>query len=328
MARKGETPMAVTAQSFNDAASMQELYDLLAACKIENGWNKPEPSLYAFPKKEFLPAHFSWEIGRAALDAAGRFVNTALAERRNLILANPVEGNKYPTVKTLVAAYQMVKGGEVARSHRHTANALRLVLDTGERAYTIVEGKKIPMEPGDVLLTPNWYWHGHSNEGPSNAYWMDFLDVPTVHMLGPMFFEHHPDDVERADEVAAQSPCRFAWADTVALLADAQETATGVREIELGSPALATIALHVTRLDAGASLSVEPSTLNCIYAPMHGRGTANIDGKSFNWARGDALAVPSSSPHIWTAKDESYLLRVSDKPLLERLDWLRPTPAR
>ncbi|MBX9759383.1 MAG: cupin domain-containing protein [Beijerinckiaceae bacterium] len=318
--------MAVTAQAFNDAASMQELYDLLARCKIENGWNKPEPSLYALPKKEFLPAHFTWSIGRAALDAAGRFVNTEHAERRNLILANPV--SKYPTVKTLVAAYQMVKGGEVARSHRHTANALRLVLDTGERAYTIVEGKKIPMEPGDVLLTPNWYWHGHSNEGPANAYWMDFLDVPTVHMLGPMFFEHHPDDVERADEIAAQSPCRFPWSETVARLRDAPEVSPGRREIELGAPALATIALHVTRLDAGASFTVAPSTLNCIYAPMKGEGEALIDGAAFAWSRGDALAVPSSSPHTWTAREESYLLRVSDKPLLERLDWLRPVPAR
>lgn len=320
--------MAVTAQAFNEAASMQELYDLLARCGIENGWNKPEPSLYPLPKKEFLPARFSWEIGRAALDAAGRFVNTELAERRNLILANPVPGNKYPTVKTLVAAYQMVKAGEVARSHRHTANALRLVLDTGERAYTIVDGKKIPMEPGDVLLTPNWFWHGHSNEGPANAYWMDFLDVPTVHMLGPMFFEHHPDDVERAEEIAAQSPCRFAWSDTQARLRDASEIEPGRREIELGAPALATIALHVTRLDAGASFSVEPSTLNCIYAIMQGAGEAAIDGERFDFARGDALAAPSSCAHTWRAGVETYLLRVSDKPLLERLDWLRPVPPR
>lgn len=318
--------MAVTAQAFNDAASMQELYDLLARCGIENGWNKPEPSLYPLPKKEFLPARFSWEIGRAALDAAGRFVNTELAERRNLILANPVPGNKYPTVKTLVAAYQMVKADEAARSHRHTANALRLVLDTDERAYTIVEGKKIPMEPGDVLLTPNWFWHGHSNEGPANAYWMDFLDVPTVHMLGPMFFEHHPDDVERAEEVAAQSPCRFAWSDTQARLHDTNDTSPGRREIELGAPALATIALHVTRLDAGASFSVEPSTLNSIYAIMQGAGEAVIDGERFAFARGDALAAPSSCAHTWRADVETYLLRVSDKPLLERLDWLRPVP--
>ena len=86
------------------------------------------------------------------------------------------------------------------------------------------------------------------------------------------------------------------------------------------------MALHVTRLDAGASFCVEPSTLNCIYAPMQGAGEATIDGATFAWSRGDALAVPSSSPHTWTAHEQSYLLRVSDKPLLERLDWLRPVP--
>ena len=55
---------------------------------------------------------------------------------------------------------------------------------------------------------------------------------------------------------------------------------------------------------------------------MKGAGEATIDGATFAWSRGDALAVPSSSPHTWTAHEESYLLRVSDKPLLERLDHL------
>jgi gentisate 1,2-dioxygenase len=139
--------MAVTAQAFNAAASMQELYELLAACGIQNGWNKPEPSLWPLPKKDFPPAHWSWDIGRAALDAAGRFVNTELAERRNLILANPVPGNTYPTVRTLVAAYQMVKAGEVARSHRHTANALRLVLDTGATPTPSSTARRSPWKP-------------------------------------------------------------------------------------------------------------------------------------------------------------------------------------
>jgi gentisate 1,2-dioxygenase len=318
--------MSVNARSFAEAASMEELYALLARCGVQNGWNKPEPSLWPLPRKDFAPARWTWEIGRAALDAAGRFVNTELAERRNLILANPVPGNTYPTVRTLVAAWQMVKAGEVARSHRHTANALRLVLDTQDGAYTIVDGKKIPMEPGDVLLTPNWSWHGHANEGRADAYWMDFLDVPTVHLLGPMFFEHHPDAVERADEVDAASPCRFAWADTQARLAQAQEISPGRREIELGAPALATIALHVTRLDAGASFAEEPSTLSAIYAIMQGGGQAVIDGESFDYARGDALAAPSARPLAFHAREDSWLLRVSDKPLLERLDWLRAIP--
>lgn len=320
--------MTATAAEFDAAASMEELYDLLARSGIENGWNKPEPSLWPLPRKDFLPAHWSYANGKAALDAAGRFVNTELAERRNLILANPVADNKYPTVKTLVAAYQMVKAGETARSHRHTANALRLVLDTQADAFTIVDGKKIPMEPGDVLLTPNWSWHGHANESRANAYWMDFLDVPTVHLLGPMFFEHHPDAIEAATEIAPDSPARFSWERTQARLATAPEVGPGRREIELGAPALATIGLHVTRLEAGASFDVEPSTLSAIWAVMKGAGAATIDGAQYDWGRGDALAAPMGSAQSWMAREESYLLRVSDKPLLERLDWLKPIPAR
>lgn len=237
-------------------------------------------------------------------------------------------GNNYATVPTLVAAYQMVKAGEVARSHRHTANALRLVLDTQPGAYTIVDGKKIPMEPGDVLLTPNWSWHGHANEGRADAYWMDFLDVPTVHLLGPMFFEHHPDDIEPAGSVAPDSPARFAWSVTQARLAEAQETSPGRREIELGAPALATIALHVTRLEPGASFAIEPDSSSAIWAVMQGAGAADIGAAHFEWARGDAIAAPLGARQVWRAHEQSCLLRVSDRPLLEKLNWLRPIPQR
>ncbi|MDB5572285.1 MAG: hypothetical protein JWN93_3468 [Hyphomicrobiales bacterium] len=320
--------MTVTAADFDKAASMQELYGLLEASGIQNGWNKPEPSLWPLPSTPFRPIHFSYGPGKAALDAAGRFVNTELAERRNLILPNPVPGNNYATVPTLVAAYQMVKAGEVARSHRHTANALRLVLDTKPDAYTIVDGQKIPMEPGDVLLTPNWSWHGHANEGAGDAYWMDFLDVPTVHLLGPMFFEHHPDEIEHADVVAPDSPARFAWRATQERLAAAHDVSPGRREIELGEPALATIALHVTRLEAGASFTQSPDTSSAIWAVMQGEGEAQIGEARFKWSRGDAMAAPLGCGQTWRASQESYLLRVSDRPLLEKLNWLRAIPAR
>ena len=317
----------VAADDFVKAASMQELYELLDRCGIENGWNKKEPSLWPAPRRDFMGAHWPYRRAKAALDAAGRFVNTELAERRNLILKNPIPENSYPTVKTLVAAYQMVKAGETAKSHRHSANALRLVLDTKEHAYTIVDGKKVPMEPGDVLLTPNWAWHGHSNEGPGDAYWMDFLDVPLVHLLGPMFFEHHPDEYEKADDIAADSPFRFPWAQTKARLAEAGDVTPGYREIELGGPAMATIDLHVARLDKGATLDVEPNTRSEIVAIMHGGGVAKIDQDAFDFARGDALAAPAGCTQRWTAAEETYLLRVSDAPVLDNLNWLRPISA-
>jgi gentisate 1,2-dioxygenase len=319
--------MSVTPQDFAAAANMQELYDLLALCHVQNGWSKPTPSLWPLPTIDFKPAAWSYVQAKAALDAAGRFVNTELAERRNLILANPtVEGNLYPTVKTLVAAYQMVKAGEQARSHRHTANALRLVLDTGPNAFTIVDGRKIPMEAGDVLLTPNWSWHGHSNEAPTNAYWMDFLDVPMIHLNGPMFFEHHSDNLEPANDVFAASPNRFAFTQTRERLAAAPEISPGVRRIELGAPAMRTIGLHVFRIEKGARLHVGKSTLSAIFAPMQGHGQAVFDGASFAFARGDALAAPLGFAQDWRAEEETYLLRVSDEPFLAKNDWLRDIP--
>jgi gentisate 1,2-dioxygenase len=314
----------VSPEEFQRSGNMEELLALLAKAGIENGWAKREPSMYAQPKRNFIPAQWTYPVAKAALEAAGRFVNTELAERRNLILNNPVPGNFYPTVTTLVSAFQMVKAGEVARSHRHTANALRFVLDAKPGMYTIVDGKKIPMEPNDVLLTPNWSWHGHSNESSANGLWIDFLDVPLTHLLGPMFFEHHEETVEHTDIVAPDSPARFPFTQTVARLAEAAEVSPGRRDIELGNPALRTIALHVTRLDAGATFEIEPTTLSCIYAIMQGTGEAKIDDKSFQFARGDVIAVPSSSRHRWTAKEECYLLRVSDEPLLTFLDWLKP----
>jgi gentisate 1,2-dioxygenase len=325
---KGADGMAsVSPEEFNRTASMDELLGLLAKAGIENGWAKREPSMYAQPKRKFEAAHWAFAQTRAALDAAGRFVNTELAERRNLILNNPVPDNHYPTVTTLVSAYQMVKAGEVARSHRHTANALRLVLETKPGMFTIVDGKKIPMMPNDVLLTPNWCWHGHANETTSNAFWVDFLDVPLTHLLGPMFFEHHEEMVEHTDIVDAASPCRFAFEETVRRLADAPEVMPGCRMIELGDPAMRTIALHVVRIDAGAAYKVAPTTLNCIYGIMQGTGTAEADAKKFRWSRGDVLAMPSSTAHVFRAESEAYLLRVSDEPLLRFLDWLRPVGA-
>lgn len=318
----------VAPEEFNRAGNMEELLGLLGRAGIENGWAKREPSMYAIPKNKFAPAHWTYDVAHAALDAAGRFVNTELAERRNLILNNPIPGNHYPTVTTLVSAYQMVKAGEVARSHRHTSNALRLVLQSKPGMYTIVDGKKIPMVENDVLLTPNWSWHAHSNETNASAYWLDFLDVPLTHLLGPMFFEHHEDLIEKSDIVDAHSPCRFPFEETVARLNAAAEVSPGRREIQLGEPAMRTIALHVVRLDAGASFSVEPSTLSCIYAGMVGGGEACFADVSFSWKRGDVIAAPSGRGYTFTAREQSYLLRVSDEPLMKFLDWLRPIPAQ
>jgi gentisate 1,2-dioxygenase len=309
--------------SFAATASMEELMALLQQMKVGPGWAKKEPSLWPAPRKNFVPAHWSYELGRAALDAAGRFVSTEFAERRNLILANPVEGNDYATVRTIISAYQMVKAGEVALSHRHSPNALRLIVDTGPKAYTVVNGKKIPMLPGDVVLTPNWQWHGHANESDQDACWIDFLDVPTVQFYESMFFEKHEDWAERTDLVDEASPARFPYAESIRRLDAAEESQPGARIIELGPNPIPTMRLLVSRLEAGRKLAAPRTTANSVFAVIDGQGRSNVDGTVIEWRRGDVFAVPAWRSHEYQAAERSHLLRVTDEPMLQAFGWLR-----
>src|SRR5947209_2944070 len=171
-------------------------YGELGRLSFSAGWARPEPSMWKAPRPKFKPAVWRFAAARTALERAGEFVPIEQAERRNLIMVNPIAGNLYATSRNLVSAYQMVKAGEKARSHRHTAAALRLVIEAKPGTYTVVDGARIDMMPGDVVLTPSWCWHGHANESDATSYWIDFLDVPFIQHSEAMFFEPNPAGFE------------------------------------------------------------------------------------------------------------------------------------
>jgi gentisate 1,2-dioxygenase len=309
--------------AFQSARTLDELYILLDQVQMKNGWNKPTPSLYPTPKPLLIPAHWRYRDAHAALHRAGDLVDAKWAERRNLILANPVPGNDYATVTTLVSAYQMVMPGETARSHRHTPNAMRIVVDTAPNAYTIVDGVNVPMEPGDVLLTPNWSYHGHNNQSDAEAYWIDVLDVPLVQLLGPMFFEHHPELLESASGVDARSPMRFAYSEYRPRLLASAQTSDGVRTLNLGPPEMRSFDRTAIHLAQGAQWLRPKSTVSRIYAVIEGKGRCASGNRTFDWVRGDVIAMPSWHAHTLTGMDDAVLLQSSDLPLLTLLDWVR-----
>lgn len=318
-----DTEAAQLADAFTAARSEQELIELLDQAAFGPGWAKKRPSIYPQPKTSFVPAHWRYTDGRAALDAARAFVSTELAERRNLIMVNPHEGNDYPTVRSLVSAYQLVRAGEKARSHRHVPNALRLVLDAAPETYTIVDGHRVPMHRGDVLLTPNWHWHGHDNQSSEDAFWIDFLDVPLIHLLEPMFFEVHPEWIEEAGPPAPDSAFRFAWNTTAPALYASAETRPGERWLRLDQPQMPTISLDLRSLAAGTRLDDPRTTESRIYAVIEGSGELAAGERTFRWSRGDVLAVPAWTPARWQADADSALLCVSDRIVMETLGLLR-----
>jgi gentisate 1,2-dioxygenase len=315
------------------SGSLDELYGKLSLVGIAPGWNKKVASLWSEPKKNFVPAHWKYDQARGALDAAGRLINTELAERRNLILYNPTSDASYGTLRTMVAAYQMIMPGEWARSHRHTPNALRLILDSEPGTYTEVDGVKIAMEPGDVLLTPNWSSHGHGNDSRACAYWLDFLDVPLVQLLEPMFFE--PAEEEAGENASGDAPTKdspfvFTLADTQKRLDAAAPDPSGPfgTQVELGNPAMDTIGLHMMRLFPRVRTAPYRATTNNIYAVVKGSGATTVDGERFEWSRGDVIAAPAWRPPCHEAADDALMLRVTDEPVMARLGFLRVEDAK
>lgn len=309
------------AVDFEGAQDLPQLYKLLDEVQVKNGWAKARPAIVPEPRHPFVGHRWRYADTRAALHVAGRLVGTEWAERRNLIMANPHPGNDYATVPTIVGAYQMVKAGETARSHRHTPNAMRVVLEAGPRTYTVVEGVKVPMEPGDVLLTPNWCWHGHANEAGTDAYWIDYLDAPLAIGIGPVFFQHHPDLNEPSHGVDPASPMRFAFEDYAAKARAGAEVAPGVRQHVLGPATLVTFDRVALALAAGTHWEPVRSSINQIYTVVQGRGRSEIGGRSFDWNRGDMIAAPCWHEQRHEAAEDAILLRVSDEPLMRMLGW-------
>ena len=320
-----ETRAMTPAAGFVGVNDLNTLYDMLEPLSIGPGWAKPTPSLWPSPKTDFRPAHWSYEDAKAGLDVAGRLIDTKLAERRNLILANPFPGNTYATARTLIAAYQMVLPGERARSHRHTPNALRLIVDCEPGAHTIVDGVKLPMLPGDVLLTPNWRWHGHGNDSSRPAYWIDVLDAPLIQLLEPMFLEPHPDEYEPVATEATASPMRFAWEETKQKLSKLPPTpdAAYATSLPLGNPAMETIGLAVMELAPGIATRAHRTTVSSIYAVISGKGHSRIGDTTLHWRRGDVFVAPAWFMQSHQSDTGAVVLRVSDEPLLDKLKLVR-----
>lgn len=305
-------------------ANLSELYEAFDSLSMEGGWHRRKPALWPEPVKNLVPARWRYREVKPILEAAGGLISTEFAERRNLTMTNPAEGNIYPTLRTLVAAYQLVKAGETAAAHRHTPNALRLILE-GAGAYTTVDGTRVAMRVGDVLLTPSWSWHSHENVGSGDCLWLDFLDVPLVHLLEPMFFEPHPRRLE-SDAVDQEAcPLAFRWENTQALLNRAAPDASGMSDcqIELGAPAMPTIGLFMQRFLPGRPTRTMRSTANSLFAVVRGNGTTTVDDSSFDWQFGDVIAVPSWRAYRHCAHEAATLLRVTDEPVLRALGFLR-----
>ncbi len=111
---------------------------------------------------------------------------------------------------------------ETAPAHRHTAFAMRFIIE-GNGGFTAVQGCRIKMNRGDVILTPTWNWHDHGKDGSGPMIWLDGLDLPNFVHYPVHFVEHYDAPRYPAEDVdISVSPLVFPWAKMKEIL-DAEQ---------------------------------------------------------------------------------------------------------
>src|SRR5918992_3007277 len=174
-------------------AEIEELNDLLRRRWVSGLWNLDHAERQSDPRTRVKPHVWKWQDIYDSLLQAREKISLAggSVERRVIRLVNPGMAETDMTSHTLLLSFQLIQPGEIAPAHRHTMAAIRFILQ-GKGAYTNVDGQKMVMEDGDLILTPQWAWHEHAHEGDENMVWIDGLDVPFVQALNQISFDPYP----------------------------------------------------------------------------------------------------------------------------------------
>jgi len=307
---------------------LEAYYARLSAQQITPAWLSPAVS--DEPQSAAVPYRWRWRDLRPQAMRAAELVGTQQAERRVLRLTNPnlagIASN------TLVANIQIVMPGEIARAHRHSAAALRLIIE-GAGGYTVVNGERVPMYPGDLVLTPNWSWHDHANDTDAPMIWLDGLDTPLVRMLEAGFFEEYPHD--RQDFAAANevSPWHYPMSEMRASLQRLADVDTDLgRQIILeyanrqnGGPVMPTIACHMQLLRPGEKTPGRRRVCRTNYHVVEGAGYSLVGGERLDWEDKDVFTVPTWTfcEHVNNGDSPAFLFSFSDAPVMRALSLYR-----
>lgn len=315
----------------NENEIQQSYYETLPSKHVEPLWLKIEKFVPPVPTPMATPAIWRYEEILPSLMEAGRIVPVEQAERRVLMLVNPSMNSPH-TTDTIYGGLQLVMPGEIAPAHRHSAFALRFVIESND-GYTAVEGEKMIMKRGDVILTPSWDWHDHGNEGSDPVIWLDGLDLPLFGTFKLNFLNSYPE-ARYPSQLVNQCTSQFPWKPVEeALQAMGGEYGRYDYKHANGSHLSLTLSVQAERLASGASSPQSQETTSFMYHVVEGQGYSTIqtsgDGKvhKIEWTTKDTFVVPAWSKvtHTNTSRDgkEAFLVAVNDRPMVESLGLMR-----
>jgi gentisate 1,2-dioxygenase len=332
---------------------LAELDRRLAEKWISGIWRIPSGARPGDPKTKVQPHLWKWaDVYDGLVQARDRIsVERGAAERRTLRLVNPGVKDTEMTSHTMLFSFQLIQPGEVAPPHRHTMAAIRFILQ-GKGAYTNVDGQKMVMEQGDLILTPQWSWHEHAHDGDEPMIWIDGLDVPFIQSLQVISFEPYgetriPQEPNRDDsgyyamarpvsslDRKPAAPLHYRWRDIYPAL---QRLGQGephpfegyameyVNPLTSG-PSLPTLSCWLQMLRPGQRTQSHRHTSTVLYHAFRGSGTTVINGQAYQWNKGDSFVVPLWHWHEHanrSTSDDAILFSMNDAPVLKAFGLYR-----
>jgi gentisate 1,2-dioxygenase len=328
-----------------------EFCGALAAKDLQPLWTQAARLMPREPMPRTLPWLWKWTTVLPLAQRAGQLITIERGgERRVLALSNPgLNGLPY-TSSTLWGAYQYLGPRESAPAHRHTPSALRFVVE-GTGVWTTVDGDACDMSPGDLILTPSWTWHDHSNPTDAPMVWFDGLDLPLAAALEAVFFEPYPELMQKVgtDHNLSErlyggrgvrplgepanprhSPLFiYRYRDSDAVLDDLLKARGGpVASLEFvnpsnGAAALPTLGCEMHRLVPGHRTRPARRVGSSVFVVFRGTGHSTINGELFDWERGDVFVVPSWATLDHEATEPADLFAVTDRPVLQAMHLYR-----
>ena len=292
--------------------------------------------------------HWSYEALRPLLLKAGELTPIEKAERRVLVLANPGHGlDRMQASAAMYLGMQLLLPGEWAPSHRHTPNAVRMVVE-GEGAWTTVEGEKCLMQRGDLILTPTGLWHEHGHDGDAPVVWLDVLDLPLVHYLEASYHvdgarqQVNPGRGERAYGHGGLVPTaafertrkpypmlRYPWAQARAALEALASNQPGIDAVQLayvnpetGADVQNILAYRALMLRPGETLTLPVRSPAMVFHLIEGGAEVQVGEQGFVLAEADTCCAPGFSAVRLvnrSARVPAFLFVADETPLHRKL---------
>lgn len=279
------------------------------------------------PKTRVAAALWRYDELRPLLLEAGQRITAKQADRRVLMLQNPGLAGESQITQSLYAGLQLVLPGEVTGTHRHTATALRFIIEsTGDGAYTAVNGERAVMHPGDFIVTPSWTYHDHGNLTSDPVVWLDGLDVPIVNTFDTSFAEQHPDGNQRVIRGDGAPAFRFPYAEARETVTRLCQNAAADRrhgfKMQYAS-SMRAIGAFLQLLPAGFRGEPYRATDATVCCVTEGSGRSKVGDTVLEWREHDIFVLPAWCFAAHETDRDAVLFSFSDRPAQQALGLWR-----